>query len=401
MTSPRLLYVLLAGTVLAGGCARAYPPPGGEADVSPPRLVSTTPEPLSVVPASTDPVVFRFDERLSERGFSEALVIVSPLDSAIRVERGRTEVRVRIDGGWRQNRVYRIVLLPGIRDLFGNIRQDAIELVFSTGPPVPNTAIAGIVLDRITGRPAVNPVVDAVRRADSVRYTAVADTAGFFALRHLPLGVYDLRAYADANRNRRRDASEPVDSGRVASLAQDADTVPHIFHVLAPDTTPPTVVRAAAIDSLHVRVVLDDYVSDTAAVAATAQVMVLPDSAEYATSVAGLLEPVFARQQRAAGAAVDTVVADTVAAEPAAVEPAAVEEPPMTQGTLPAREIVFRLNRVLAPGQAYVIAVRGIANLWRLVGGGSAEFEVAAPPQPPAAADTTAAADTAATMSRR
>jgi hypothetical protein len=390
------LSVLLAGVLLAGACARAYAPPGGETDETPPRLVSTTPEPLSVVAPSNDPVIFRFDERLSERGFSEALIVVSPLDSAVRVERARTEVRVRIDGGWRADRVYRIVLLPGLRDLFGNTRDTPIELVFSTGPPVPNTAIAGMVLDRITGRAAANPVVDAVRRADSVRYTAVADTGGFFALRHLPLGVYDLRAYADANRNRRRDPLEPVDSSRVASLAQDADTVPHIFHVLAPDTTPPTLTRASAVDSMHVRVVIDDYVSDTAAAGAAAQVLLLPDSTPYAQSVSGLLEPVFAREQRAAGISRDTLRADTAATDPVAADPAVVE-PPLAEDArpgaiLPAREIIFRLDRALTPGLSYIITVRGLSNLWRLVGGGSAEFEVAAPPPPPPAADDTARA---------
>jgi hypothetical protein len=362
--------VALLAAVLTSACARAYPPPGGERDVMPPRLVTTTPEPLSTVPASTDPVVFRFDERLSERGFSEALVIVSPLDGALRVERGRSEVRVRIDGGWRENRVYRLVLLPGLRDLFGNTRDEPIELVFSTGPPVPNTAIAGMVLDRITGRAAVNPVVEAVRRADSVRYMTIADTAGFFALRHLPLGVYDLRAYADANRNRRRDPLEPVDSGRVASLAQDADTVPYIFHVLAPDTTPPNVQRASVIDSLHVRIVVDDHVSDSAAAASAAQVLAMPDSAVHAISVGAHLEPVFMLMRRAAAAE-----ADTAAAAPA------------PGPALPAREIVYRLSRALTPGHAYVIMVRGLANLAGLHGGGSAEFEVPAP-RPPADTDS-------------
>jgi hypothetical protein len=185
------LAVLLA---VAAGCARSYPPPGGEQDATSPRLLNTSPEPLATLPDFSGPVVFRFEERLSERGFSEALVVVSPLDGALRVDRGRSEVRVEIDGGWRPNRVYRVVILPGLRDMFGNARSEPIELVFSTGPPVPSTAIAGIVVDPISERAARNPIVNAIRRADSAAYMAVGDTAGFFALRHLPLGVYDLRA---------------------------------------------------------------------------------------------------------------------------------------------------------------------------------------------------------------
>jgi hypothetical protein len=351
---PKITIVLLLAAVAA--CARAYPPPGGERDVQPPRLIGTTPEPLEVVAPSSSPVVLRFDERLSER---------SPLDGALRVERRGSEVRIGIDGGWRPDRVYRVVLLPGFRDLFGNEREEAIELVFSTGPEIPQTAIAGIVLDRITGRSAVNPVVEAVRLADTVRYMAVADSGGFYALRHLPLGEYMLRAYADANRNRRREYTEPLDSGQVASLAETADTVPRIFHVLAPDTSAPQVRGAAAIDSLHVRVTTDDYIDADDVAAARADVLLLPDSTAYATATAAVLEAVFTEQRRREAAAADT------AAEPPRPQPAAPAE------ALPAREIVFTLDRPLAPG-SYVIVVRGLVNLHGLTGGGADDFEVAA-----------------------
>src|ERR671923_2527575 len=115
----RKLQASLALVLVATACARPYPPPGGEQDTSPPGLASVTPEALAVLPQYQGPVVFRFNERLSERGFSESLVVVSPLDGALRVDRGRRELRVRIDGGWRPNRVYRVIVEPGLRDLFG------------------------------------------------------------------------------------------------------------------------------------------------------------------------------------------------------------------------------------------------------------------------------------------
>lgn len=405
--------VLLAAALSA--CARPFPPPGGEPDVTAPGLVTTVPEPLAVIAAGNTPAVFRFDERISERGFSEALVIVSPLDSALRVERSGAEVRVRIDGGWRPGRVYRVVLLPGIRDLFGNERREPVELVFSTGAPVGNTALAGIVTDRLTGRPAVNGVVDAIHATQGARYTAVADSSGFYSLRYLPVGEYDVSAYDDQNRNRRRDTLEPVDSGFTAVFAQPTDTVALVFDVLTPDTSAPQVATARAVDSLHVHVEMDDHFDPQVGLATVGvQVIALPDSTSYASAAAIIPEPVFRAEQQeaqlraaeAARLAADsaraagdtTAVADTAAARSrpvpprnparAAADPAGI---PATDATLPIRGFVIRLDRPLASG-SYLVNIGGVVNLHGLTGGGLAPFEWSAtPPGPePPPPDTTA-----------
>ncbi|CAN5863703.1 hypothetical protein BH23GEM9_BH23GEM9_10130 [soil metagenome] len=394
--------VVLVALVQAVACARVYPPPGGDRDRTPPRLLNTTPGPLEVVPGFQGPAVFRFDERLSERNFSEALVLVSPLDGALRVERSRTEVRVRIDGGWRPDRVYRVVLLPGVRDLFGNTRTEPAEIVFSTGPPVPGTAVAGIVLDRLTGRPPPNTVVNATRRGDTVSYMAIGDTAGFFSLRHLPMGVYDLFAFADQNRNRRRDATEPLDTTTI-SLGTATDTIAVVFNVLAPDTTAPRVTRAEYMDSLHVRVTFDDFIDvDEPITGAGAEVHVLPDSARYAGGARLLQAPLFDRSRReaqAAAAAADTAAADTMGVQrPAIQPPRAVPEraqparpgaaPQTPAAPLPTREVVVELDRPLQRGATYTITVDGVANIHGLPGGGVASFETPpAPPPPPPGAD--------------
>ncbi|HSJ24428.1 MAG TPA: Ig-like domain-containing protein [Longimicrobiales bacterium] len=359
--------------IIAAGCARPYPPPGGERDTLPPRLVGTTPEPLAVVPGFRGAVVFQFDERLSERNFSEALVTVSPLDSTLRVRRGRSEIRVEIDGGWRPDRVYRIVVLPGVRDMFGNAREEPAEVVFSTGPPVPATAVAGMVLDRLTGRPAQSPVVRAVRRGDEVSYIAVGDTAGFFSLRHLPMGVYDVAAFADLNRNRRHDAAEPVD-GRQVSLGSDADTVAVVFNVLAVDSTAPRVTRGEVVDSLHVRLIFDDHFDPAQSMAAaSAEVHALADSSSYATATRIVPGTVFERERRAAPAAPpDTAAADTVTPPP----PRQSQQP--QQPPLPTRELVLELDRPLRPGR-YSVTVRNVVNISGLAGEGVVVIEVQGP----------------------
>jgi hypothetical protein len=387
----RISAVVLAVVALSA-CARAYPPPGGELDRTPPRLLGTTPEPLAVVAPSDEPVIFHFDERLSERNFTESLVVVSPQDGAVRVQRSGREVRVRIDGGWRAGRVYSVVLLPGVRDLFNNARTEPAEVVFSTGPEMPATAVAGIVLDRITGRPPQQGVVNAVRREDGAAYMVLTDSAGFFSLRHLPLGDYDMVAYGDQNRNRRRDPAEPVDSGGVVTLRSAADTVAVTFQVLPADTTPPRLLRAEVVDSMTVRLFFDDYFDvDEPVLDAVGVVHALPDSVQWATARRVLVAPAWERERAAADAAARRAAAE--AAEAAAradtaVAPPRVQlqpqvRPQREQPLLPTRELVVELDRPLAPGQAYAVTVSEAVNISGLAGGGVARIETRAQPAEP------------------
>jgi hypothetical protein len=386
--STTLMMVTLAAA--AAGCARAYPPPGGERDTLPPGLVSTTPAPLAVVPDFQGPVVFRFDERISERNFSEAMVTVSPLDSTMRVRRTGNEIRVELDGGWRPDRVYRVVVLPGIRDLFGNVREDPVEVVFSTGPPVPSTALAGIVMDRLTNRPAQNAVVRATRRGDDAAYTAVGDTGGFFSLRHLPMGVYEVEAFSDLNRNRRRDAAEPVDMQQV-SLGSPTDTIPLVFNVLPPDTTPPRVTRAEVVDSMRVRVTFDDYFDPARSMAeATAELYALPDSTLHAAASRIVVSTVFDQERRAAAAQrpapADTLPPPDTLAPPDPTAPPPVAAPPVVQpptpagqaqqqAPLPSRDLIIEFAAPLPPG-SYSITVRNVVNIQGLSGGGTVRLQV-------------------------
>src|SRR5690606_34038561 len=184
-------------------------------------------------------------------------VVVSPLTSELRVERGRSELRIWLRGGWEPDRIYHVVVQPVVQDLFGNLMTEPLEVVFSTGPAIPQTAVAGLVTDRLTGKPAAGAWIAAVREPGSVEYGAVSDTGGLFALRHLPPGAYQVRAFVDLNRDREPSFREAQDSTTFELAEGDTAVVPLVL--LAPDTTPANIIRAEARDSLHVRVHLDDH----------------------------------------------------------------------------------------------------------------------------------------------
>jgi hypothetical protein len=418
--NPRELAALgLAAVAAVFACARPYPPPGGERDREPPRVVSITPEPLSVGVARNARVVIRFDERISERGVEDA-VVVSPLTSELRVGRRGSELRIWLRNGWEPGHIYHVVVQPVIQDLFQNTIDQPIEVVFSTGPEIPQTALAGLVQDRLTRNAVPGAWVLAIRDPDSVAYAATTDTAGLFAFRYLPPGAYSIRAFEDRNRDRSANFREAQDSASVR-LAE-GDTAIVSFALLLPDTTPARVIRAEAPDSLRIRVHLDDHLDPTKGIGEiTASLRLLPDSSVW--PLARILFPhEYEAEQRAlreaaAGAATDSAAADSLRAAGAAgdlrgdslaldivARRAAVPRPPgppdaglspdSAMEPLPVRELVIIPGAPLRPSSRYLVEVAGIVNVNGVAGGGgSAQFTAPEPPPPdtatpPVAPDT-------------
>ena len=406
----RVLLAVVLG--LGAGCARAYAPPGGERDVLAPGLDSVTPAPLSVVPPSREPVVFRFNERISGRRFNRTLVTVSPAaPEDVNPEVSGRELRISLEDGWQPGRVYQILVRPGIEDLFGNRRTDPVELVFSTGDPPPPSALAGVLIDRITAQPPREAVLEATRHADSATYTAAADSVGFFALRHVPYGTYDVVAYADQNRNRRRDPGEARAGPVPATLAAGQDTVMLELVLLPNDTTPPRLVRAERIDSTHVRLSFDDFVDpDSNLEAITVQVLAPADSSALPHRARLLQVDAFEREAAARAAAADSAARaaaadsaaaaaadsaraappDTTGAVPVPARPPAAPRPApalaaadtATGPPAPRKELIAELDRPL-PAAEVVVRVNGVRNVNGLSGGGVGALPYQAAPPPP------------------
>lgn len=383
----------LAGLLLgAAACAQPGTPPGGEIDRSPPRVIGVTPEPFDTIRDLSRPVVFRFDERLSERleGVAELrdAVLVSPETGEVRADRGRRSVEVSLAGGWREGLVYRVVVLPVFRDLFQNLRVEPSELVFSTGAPILESAVAGFVSDRITGEAVVGARIRATRRSDDITYVAVTDSAGFFAVRHAPAGDYDLSAWQDVDRDRERDFFEPGDSSQVALAV--GDTAVLELRLLPGDTTPARLARAEPLDSVTIRLLFDDHFAP-GTVGGSGDVMRAEDSTHVAAG--RLLHGTRLDSLRAARSEpADTVGADTAAVAEPGVQPAPAEPPPARRQAapasdsepLPSRELLLLLQAPLAPESVYYVVVEGVTNINGVPGGGgSARFQMPSAPPPP------------------
>jgi hypothetical protein len=234
-------------------------------------VVSTWPDTFEVIEPTRKPVVIRYSTRLSERpteGTLDNAVLVSPATSGHRVKLTRNGLEISVTGGLRPDLVYRVRVLPTIKDLFGNAMEGPFELVFSTGGEFEANVIAGLATDRISGDPLPNVRVEAMDAEideDGPAYLAFTDTSGVYVLRYVPAGSYRVTLFEDINRNAIPDFRElqAETEAEVGLEPSRPDTVIQEVSLLRPDTTPARLIRVQAEDSLLLRLTFDDYLDPT------------------------------------------------------------------------------------------------------------------------------------------
>ena len=407
---------LVAAVVLAAvGCAKEEPPPGAAPDQEPPRITSFRPAAGSVAPDFDDGFRVRFDEPIREnRGLARAMTASPAYRYGISF--GFSTFEVRPEGGWRPA-VYRFRFPPPFSDLLGNRTQDTVTVTFSTGPPVTETRVAGRLRDRVTGEPVQGGrAVFLSAGGDSIPYTAVAGSEGTFRLPSVPPDSYVAYGFEDLNANLSPDPLlEPSDSSRFV-LVGASDSVFLDLLLLEPDTTPPILVSAAALDSARVRLRFDDPLDPDAGLADVSVAITAAGSDD--TLPVG--EVVLARDTAAVVPDTGTVPPDTSGLGPdttgigdslaetgdtLAVPGNETTDPADTATVadslaLPDTLVVVTVERAFEGGTRYRVSARGFRNLQHLAGGGDTTF-VWEPPGdtvPPADSMPAARPDTAAVL---
>jgi hypothetical protein len=397
----------LLGAVWA--CATIQDPPGGPPDFAPPVLLTVVPDSGAVLDGFDDDVEFRFDEVISERSGSglENLIRLSPRSEELRVSWRRTRITVKPKEGWRRNIVYHVTLLPGVLDLRNNRLDSSRTIVFSTGGPIPDTRVSGVVIDWEAGRAAQTALVEAVLLPDSLIYETSADSGGVFMLSEIPPGPYLLIASIDENRNGKRDLRESFDS---VSIQLDS-TAESTFWTFAHDTTGPRITNASDLDSLTISVTFSQMLALGDPPPGAIQVLTLPDTTPVpvqavwnqvaydsisaieqavADSTRRAQEQAVADSLRAAGA--DSLLPDTtVAVSPPAEDTTTASESDSTAADTSAVARLLserpklsnvwyvRLESNLTPGGRYLIVAQA-ANLLGAVDESQRALVLEAPP---------------------
>lgn len=393
---------LVSGIVVA--CASPGLPPGGPPDPDTPKIMRLTPD-TNAVNVRAKSALIHFDEVISERPGSgggtasgrpagpagatlASIVSLSPSDGRDEVLWRRTAIEISPRRGFRPNTAYRITLLAGVADLRGNTISVPTEWVFSTGPSLPTGEVVGAVFDYAAGKTAPNAQVELFFPTDTVlRWVARADSSGRFRVRDLTAGTYRVRAYIDANNDRRLGERESYDTSTVT-----IDSLGSVdLYAFVRDTMPPRIEQIELVDSTALRIRFDraivgdwnpagavtlfdpdsvemplggslmpSAVYDSLArlealaakKAATDSLAADSSATDSVTAPQPEREPVAGRPPAADSIARDSTAADTVAAIP----------PPRFDRIRPIQQWTVRLAAPLAPG-LYKLRVIGAPGL--------------------------------------
>lgn len=361
--------------------------------------MSTVPDSTRVIAEFDDDAEFRFDEVIAEGGNPnfgfgtgdlERLIILSPADEVPSVAWKRDRITVHPKNGWRPNTVYRIELLPGVGDLRGNRNLSGRVMTFTTGAPLPETTLRGLIVDWSTQRPQRQGLVEAVLLPDSLVYRSIADSAGRFELGPIPRGDYLVYGVLDQNTDRRWQPRESFDTVRVAA---GRDAVGELW-AFRHDTIPARILTADLSDSLSLVLTFSQQLDPYQRLPAdSVRVRLLPDSVPLpvlALLPRGAYDTTYppARSVDSARARADSIKArqdsiraDSIARarEAAALRiPGAERRRPIpidTTGTGPLRtkpplfdKLYVRVSSRLVPGSRYVVEVNGIKTVSGIVG---------------------------------
>ncbi len=195
--------------LLFASCANIMAPTGGNKDVTPPELLSVSPQD-SLLNTRVKKIELRFDEYVTLNNPNSEITIAPLLSVPLDITSKLKRVTVKIpDTLLQENTTYRISFNNAIRDLHEGNAITGLNYIFSTGAYFDSLTLSGKVIDAFTNQDdsaAVVVLYDA-RISDSsiVRtkpsYVTRTDAFGNFKFEGLPARAFRIYALRDENGN--------------------------------------------------------------------------------------------------------------------------------------------------------------------------------------------------------
>lgn len=400
-------FLAVAGAAAAIGCASVGTLPGGKEITTPVQLQDINPDSGSVN-FKGRAVELVYDRVINDRGTGEQAleqqVLISPIDGDTRVSYGRERIAVRPRRGWRANTTYTVTVLPGVRDLRGNMDSAQHVTVFATGPALATGSVTGNVFDWVQQSGIARAWMQAISAVpgsrDSIVYVARADAQGSFTIGPLPEGEYLVRGFDDQNKNRGLDRGEMWDTTRVRVAAAP---VPVELLAVLRDTIPPSIASVTISDSVTLSVKFDRALDPAQPIGpGTIRVVRADSTPVVVTAVVGRVRAELEKRRADSARAAAADTARRNAAPPAAAAPAPTPAAPPALRRLggrdsttkprprpsrpaPESDLLVTLATPLEPATSYRVTAVDVRNI---VGRSASPSRILQVPKPKAPADS-------------
>ena len=211
MTSTlKYLFFCLTGTVILWQCASIQSPSGGEKDINPPVVLSSSPE-QGATNVNPSLIEIKFDEFFVLKNLSNELLISPPLNEKPIISQKGKSLFIELQEPLNQNSTYTLNFGKGITDFHeGNVLKD-YSLIFSTGNELDSLIIQGKVLacpEKILPEGLVvgiyqkdSLVKDSTIYLNKPDYFGLVNEEGQFHIEHIRSDHYELIAFEDVNAN--------------------------------------------------------------------------------------------------------------------------------------------------------------------------------------------------------
>ena len=197
---------------LLNACARVGRPTGGDKDVTPPKLLKSTPA-NEKINFKGQEMILEFDEYVTLKDPNKNILISPPLENQPVISPlgiGTKRLKIKFQNSLNPNTTYQINFGESIADFNEGNKLNNLQLVFSTGPIIDSLSFKGKIMPLHFEKKPENILVglyqnkdftDSIVYKQKPYYVTLTDSDGYFQFNHLQAGNYRIIALADENRD--------------------------------------------------------------------------------------------------------------------------------------------------------------------------------------------------------
>ena len=192
-------------------CAKQMPPSGGPRDITPPKMIKSTPA-IGSLNYKGESIVVTFNEYVALDKVNEKFMISPPVNKKPNIVLKKKSLYIEFKEKLKDNTTYTLYFQDAIKDLNEGNPLPNFQFVFSTGSVLDSLSVLGNIYNAFDLEAPENTIILMYKTlADSAPvkllpdYITLADINGGFRINNIGEGTYRLYGLQDKNYNRRYD----------------------------------------------------------------------------------------------------------------------------------------------------------------------------------------------------